>query len=230
VDLESSDTLYSFDVVSVFTNVPVEGALQVVGNKLQNVDKLAERSVLQVEAIMELLEVCPRTTYFQLEDKIFKHKDDMAMGISLSPIVSSIFMEHCEKLALDSAQDKPSLWLRYFDDTFVVLPHGPPQFQDFLSHLNNLRPSIQFTMETESDNAIVFLDVLVIRQQTTLATIVYTKPTHTGRYLNFNSNHPPHVKRGLIQSLHNRASAIWQERQDLVKEISSLKSDLNLNI
>jgi hypothetical protein len=33
------------------------------------------------------------------------------MGSSLSPIISNIFMEHFEKLGLDSAQQKPSLWL-----------------------------------------------------------------------------------------------------------------------
>jgi hypothetical protein len=56
-------------------------------------------------------------------------------------------------------------------------------------------------MEIESDNAIPFLDVLVIRKGTILATIIYRKYTHTGRYLSFKSNHPPHVKRGLIPSL-----------------------------
>jgi hypothetical protein len=84
-------------------------------------------------------------------------------------------------------------------------------------------------METESDNVIAFLDVLVVREKTTLTTRVYRKPTHTGRYLNFNSNHPSHVKRGLIQSLHNRASTICQERKDLVKEIISLRRDPQLN-
>jgi hypothetical protein len=63
----------------------------------------------------------------------------MAMGSSLSPVVSNIFMEHFEELALDSAQHKPSLWLRYVDDTFVVWPHGPEQLQNFLNHLNSLR-------------------------------------------------------------------------------------------
>jgi hypothetical protein len=77
-------------------------------------------------------------------------------------------------------------------------------------------------METKSDSAIVFFDVLVIREEMTLAIKVYRKPTYTGRYFNFKSNHLPHVKRGLIQSLHNRASTICQEQQDLVKEISSL--------
>jgi hypothetical protein len=37
------------------------------------------------------------------------------------------------------------------------------------------------------------------------------------------------VKRGLIQSLHSRASTICPERQDLIKEISSLRNDLQLN-
>jgi hypothetical protein len=121
-------------------------------------------------------------------------------------------MEHFEKLALDSAQHKPSLWLRYIDYTFVVWPHGTEWLQDFLSHLNSPRLFIQFTMEIESDSAIAFLDVLVIKEGMTLVTKVYRKLTHTGRYLTFNSNHPPQMKRGLIQSLHNRASTICQER------------------
>jgi hypothetical protein len=84
-------------------------------------------------------------------------------------------------------------------------------------------------MEIESYSAIPFLDVLIIRKGTTLANKIHRKPTHTGRYLNFKSNHPPHVKRGLIQSLHNRASTIRQERHDLLNEFSNLKRDLQLN-
>jgi hypothetical protein len=80
-------------------------------------------------------------------------------------------MEHFEKLALDSAQHRPSLWLQYVDDTFVVWPYDPEQLQNFLSQLSSLRLSIQFSVETESDSAIAFLDVLAIRKETTLADI-----------------------------------------------------------
>jgi hypothetical protein len=45
-------------------------------------------------------------------------------------------------------------------------------------------------MEIESEGAISFLDVLLIRKGTTLAIKVYRKPTPTGRYLNFKSNYP----------------------------------------
>jgi hypothetical protein len=63
-------------------------------------------------------------------------------------------------------------------------------------------------MEIESDNTISFLDVLVIREGAALVTQVYKKPTHTGQYLNFKSDHPPHVKRGLIKNLYDRAATI----------------------
>jgi hypothetical protein len=82
---------------------------------------------------MKLLEACLRAIYFQVDDRFFQQKDGIIMGNSFSPIVSNIFMEHFEKLALDSAKHKPSLWLRYVDDNFVVWPLGPEQLQDFLS-------------------------------------------------------------------------------------------------
>jgi hypothetical protein len=151
----------------------------------------------------------------------------MAMGSSLLPIISNIYMEHFEKMAIYSAQLKPSLWVRYVDDIFVIWPNGPEQLQQLFEHLSSL-PSIQFTMEIELDSSISFLDVLVIGKGNTMATKVYRKPTHTGRFLNFNSNHPAHVKRGLIQSLLTRASTICQERNDLRHEIR-LKRDLQLN-
>jgi hypothetical protein len=105
-----------------------------MNDKLHNDDTLAERSGLQAEAIMDLLEVCLRTTCFQVDDKFFQQ-------ISLSPIVSNIYKEYFEKLALNLARYKPSLWLRYIDDTFVVWPHVP-DLQYFLSDLSSLKPAI----------------------------------------------------------------------------------------
>jgi hypothetical protein len=133
------------------------------------------------------------------------------MGSSLSPIVSNIFMEQFEKMVLDSVQYKPSLWFWYVDGIFVVWTHGPGRLQNFYNHLNRLRSSLQFTMEIELDSVIPFLDVLIIRKRTALAAKIYRKPTQTSRYLNSISNHPPHVKMGIIQSLHNRVSTICQE-------------------
>jgi hypothetical protein len=148
------------------------------------------------------------------------------MGKALSPVVSNIYMEHFEDLALKTAAHRPSLWLRYVDDTFVIWPQGPDRLQEIFCHIKGIRPTIQFTMETENNNKIPFLDVQVIRKQSSIITTVYRKPTHTGCYLNFHSNHPPHIKRGIIRSLYNRATIICRERQDLAHEVNNLKHDL----
>jgi hypothetical protein len=71
----------------------------------------------------------------------------MAMGKSLSPVVSNIFMEHFEKTALDTADYIPAKWLRYVDDTFVLWPHGPAKLQQYLHHVNSVRPTFKFIME-----------------------------------------------------------------------------------
>ncbi|KAJ4446434.1 hypothetical protein ANN_13130 [Periplaneta americana] len=145
------------------------------------------------------------------------------------PLISNIYMEYFEELALSTASHKPILWLRYVDDTFIIWPHSPQLFDGFLIHLNSLRPSIQFTMELEKDNCLPFLDVLVTRDQDKLATTVYRKSTHTGRYLHFQSNHPTHVKRGIISTLLNRANYICNKESDLQNEVQSLTNTFVTN-
>jgi hypothetical protein len=121
-----------------------------IRSRLSADPSLPEHSPLHVEDMMELLDICLKTTYFQFEDRFYQQKEGMAMGNSLSPVVSNIYMEHFEEMALDTAEYKPDKWLRYVDDTFVVWPHGQAKLQQFLQHLNNIRPTINFTMELET--------------------------------------------------------------------------------
>lgn len=85
------------------------------------------------------------------------------MGSSLSPVAANIFMEYFEAKALDFWHLKPKYWFRFVDDTFVIWKHGRPALDAFLSHLNNISPHIQFTMEIESNKYLPFLDVFVTR-------------------------------------------------------------------
>ena len=69
----------------------------------------------------------------------------------------------------------------------AALPAPPPprslyikrnDVEDFLKHLHTQQPTISFTMETENDNTIPFLDTLVIKDsEGRLTTSAYKKPT-----------------------------------------------------
>ena len=65
-------------------------------------------------------------------------------------------MEHFEDLAINSATMKPTIWLRYVDDTFVIWKHGEQQLLIFLNHVNAQKSNIKFTMEQETNGQYLF--------------------------------------------------------------------------
>ena len=94
-----------------------------------------------------------------------------------------------------------------------------------LLHINSIRPSIKFTVETEKDGSLPFLDTLVW-DSGTLSFNVYRKPTHTDRYLHFSSHHPTHLKRGLVKCLFNRAKEVTSGPTDLNSEHTHITNAL----
>jgi hypothetical protein len=64
IELQDQDILVSFDVVSLFTNVQIEESLQVIETKLDTDQEKIEHFNLKTEVIVEIFEVCMRTTYF----------------------------------------------------------------------------------------------------------------------------------------------------------------------
>ena len=202
--IDESEIIVSFDVKTLYTNVPIDKTLEVIGNKLINDQSLEERSVLSPEQITKLVEVCLKITYFVYNSEYYEQLEGAAMGSPVSPIVVNIFMEHFEEIVLDS---RFRLWRRYVDDVFCIIKRS--NVETALVYLNSLFPSITFTVYKEQDGSLPFMDILVSRLvDGSMMTSVYRKPAHTDCCLSYNSNHPPHVKRGVIKSLLNRARDI----------------------
>ena len=117
------------------------------------------------------------------------------------------FLVQRGRSAITTSSYEPRIWKRYVDDTFTILDRE--NVDDFLQHLNNQQPSIRFTMETEKDNKLAFLDTAVLREPDgRLTTSVYRKPTHTDQYLAYDSHHPQSVKRGIVKCLYERAKRL----------------------
>ena len=73
------------------------------------------------------------------------------------------------------------------DDSFVIIKRDT--VSAFHETLNSIYPKIPFTIETESNGQIAFLDTLFSRKNDKITIEVYRKPTHTDNYLDFNSHH-----------------------------------------
>ena len=115
------------------------------------------------------------------------------------------------------------------DDVYNNWPHGEEKLMDFTKHLNSQCESIQFTIEKEENNCLLFLDVLTTKKQDgSLAHQVYREKTHTDIYLHANSHHHPAQKIGIINTLATRVLII-SDKDHLKDEFKHLRGVLLSN-
>ena len=98
------------------------------------------------------------------------------MGSLLDPVFAGIFMAELEKTILPILREHMSPWKRYVDDTISYIKEE--FIEQVLSKLNGYHNNIEFTYEIENDGKLPFLDVLVIRKDYEVETIVYRKSTN----------------------------------------------------
>ena len=104
------------------------------------------------------------------------------------------------------------------------------QKNKFLEHLNTIDQHIQFTSEeSRQDGSMPFLDILISpKEDGSLSTTVYRKPTHTDLYLQWDSNHTVSPMYSVVGSLHHRAQTICSSPELLQQEEEHLKQALTI--
>ena len=72
--------MVSFDVVSLFTKVPLWEAMLYISDLLHDDETLEDRTTLPPDVICSLTEICLSTTYFMFENDFYEQIEGAAMG------------------------------------------------------------------------------------------------------------------------------------------------------
>ena len=169
----------SFDVSSLFTNVPLEETIQISLDKLH---ALPNPPKLPLAVLKDLLVFATKGSHFVFDGQYYDQVDRVAMGSPLGPVLANIFMRHFEEKWVMNSGDRPSVWFRYIDDTFTLFRNKDTAI-NFLHYLNSRHKNNQFTVEFENNYEIPFLDVSVKRHENnSFSTSIYRKKTFTGLY------------------------------------------------
>lgn len=219
--VQPDDLLVSFDVKSLFTNIPKELVMNAIERRWSNISEITSLSLPQ---FLHAIDLILSSTYFSFNGQVYDQIFGSPMGSPLSPILANMVMDDLESRCLEALDFEIPVFYRYVDDIFAIVPKT--KLGIILKVFNDYHPRLQFTYETESNNSLNFLDVTVIRNGNKLLTNWYRKPTFSGRYINFFSSHPFKYKVSVVTSLVDRAillsnSLFHNSNIEIVKQILS---------
>ncbi|XP_020904502.1 uncharacterized protein LOC110242811 [Exaiptasia diaphana] len=211
--INEADILVSYDVTSLFTNVPLDETIGILVEKAFNNNWFNSEYNLDIsrQDLTVLLNIATKDQLFQFEGTLFEQFDGVAMGSPLGPLMANVFMCSIEE-QLEHNGKMPPLYRRYVDDTLTVMP-GINAASAFLNVLNEIHPSISFTMEIEKDGMLPFIGIQLINNSRSIDTKVFIKPTNKGLLLHYNSHVDVRYKHCLLQTMLERAyqlSSSWE--------------------
>jgi len=203
--LNDGDVLVSYEVSSLFTNVPLDETIHILADKAFANDWFNKTHHLNLskQDRVDLLEGATKDQLFLFNGQLYEQTDGVAMGSPLGPLLANVFMCSIEE-TLDREGKMPSYYRRYVDDTFTIMPNKTSA-NNFLEALNQSHSSIKFTMEIENNGMLPFLGTQLLNKSTYVETKGYVKPTNSGLMLHYKSDVEDRYKRGLLNTMLDRA-------------------------
>ena len=207
--------IISLDVISLFSNIPY---YLIKNSIIKHWQQISEKTNLSQKKFLEIVEFIFDTTYCKFEGKYYKQILGTPMGATISPIASQYVMDDLLNDCIPRLDFQLPFIKKYVDDIITAVPGT--KIDEILHTFNSYDNKIQFTIETENNNSVPFLDTKLVRTEENIIKLDwYTKPTYSGRYINFNSYHTQKMKINLILALRNRIHKISHP--------SFLKTNLN---
>ena len=101
----------SFDVVSLFTNFPLEDTINIILRRIYEMKKII--TDIPKCTIRELLYVCTKKVNFTFKNKIYIKNVGVAIGPPLDPVLANVFMIKLETALIPNLSSKRSSWINF---------------------------------------------------------------------------------------------------------------------
>ena len=212
----------SFDIDSLFTNVPLDETIDISVKKLFGRRKKYEG--FSKEQFKKLLILAVKNSFFLFNGTYYEQVDGVAMGSPLGPTLANIFLCHHEETWIKKCpkQFRPEYYNRYMDDTFLLFT-SVDHVKKFFRYINSRHKNMSFTFEVEHEGKLAFLDVLITRSAGSFYTSLYRKPTFSGLYTHYEAFMPSSYKKGLIYTLLHRAFTLCSSWDAFHEEVTYLR-------
>ena len=190
IELDDDEELISFDVTSLYTNVPVKEAIAECADLLYS--GKYELPPVDKATFIDLLSLCTCNVLMSTHDGFYRQVDGLAMGSPPAPLLANGWLHKYDATIRDDAK----LYARYMDD--VIRSIKSRDIVNKLLEINSLHEKLKFTFEREQERLLAFLDMLLKRENNKLSSTWYQKPTDTGLVMNYHALAPKRYKRSVV--------------------------------
>jgi len=111
--------LISLDVISLFTNVPQDLAINSI---LKRWTLIALKTSIPKEEFIGAIKLILSSSFFVFNNKIYRQTFGIPMGSPLSPIIANIVLQDLEEKALQTINCDIPFYYRYVDDILLSAP------------------------------------------------------------------------------------------------------------
>jgi hypothetical protein len=228
ITLNQGDHLASLDIQDLYTNIPVDTAIDITLERLIENNKLDNLPFTKND-IKKLLTISLNNSYCQFNGKFYKQKKGLPMGNTLSPILADIYMDEYQQKYLQKVNVPNKIW-RYVDDILIITKMNEQQLKNYINELNDIEGTIKFTHEFEQNKELNFLDTTLKRlndhSDSKLKIRWFRKETAADRLLNYESSHGKSIKNNIVKNMTTRILETTQDNKEQEEDLIKLKNML----
>jgi hypothetical protein len=216
IPYKPSIKLASLDIENMYSNIPTNEIIPIT-------KEISTRKQLDKEITNEIITITQtalQQNYLTFNSNIYSQHSRLAMGAPSSGILSEIYLQNLEHTIIYDILTQHSISgsFRYVDDIFLVYDENVTDIHKIHEMFNLVSSTIKFSLETENDCNINFLDISINNRDNQLTFNIHRKPTTTNIIIPADSCHPPEQKHAAIKHLTNRMNSYKLNHTDKTTE------------
>ena len=219
--------MVSLDIINMYPNIPTdEAAIAVIEMYLKLHINQTNLFGFQIKHVLMLLKFVLNNTYISHNQKFFLQLSGVGTGNHSSGSFAEIITDFTYIEAINRSNMSPHMLMTYVDDAWMVWTTGKELFEKFFTTHNTIWEGLEFEVEFENQRSLNFLDLTItILPDNSLKYQFYQKPTHSGKYLHFESHCSLQTKINIIRSETRRIVNNCSDRNDIWPHLEKMKSD-----
>lgn len=184
--IESEHELFSFDIVSMFTNVNITRTVSYILDMIfQNPEKFLKQEKdskgydlpipTREEFQVFILGVLKDYSFFKTQIGTYKQIRGVQMGSTIAPLIANIFIGCLERSVIKKLIDQGLIisWTRFADDNLAIIRKG--SHDTILNAINSWDQNIKYTSAFFLENKLTFLSCTIFLKDGALEFQTYRK-------------------------------------------------------